>query len=613
MALFSSFRIGSEPVYPDSLRARLRSFPLLKDLGDPSLKRLLAQATWFGLPGGTLLPRDGENDRALFLVVTGALGAFLADAKGRRQLVAHVTAGETVGEMSLISDEPHVAEFVALRDTELLRIGPKGFEALMARHPHVVLNLMRILVRHVQETLRKPAESRPRTIAVVPLQEELAGEPIAQRLADALVDMGSKAAVLDATAAEQGAEWFNTFENAHDIVIYRGDAPNSAWTHLCVRQADRIFLLARADRPLPQHPFEMPAFKARTGGLPELLLLHRGSAITGMPEQFSLRNGNFESHHHLRAGEASDIRRLARFVAGRAIGLVLAGGGARGYAHIGVIKALMEAGVPFDNLGGTSMGAVIAAGLAAEWGLDELITRMRDAFVLRNPLSDFTFPLIALLRGKKVSERLQEHFGDIRIEELPKPFFCVSSDLTTGRIHVHRTGLLWRALRASVALPGILPPVTYDRHLLVDGGVMNNLPVDVMATQARGPVIASDVTGEVDFYVADSRYGERPVWSLLWQRMRGSPSIVSILMRSGTVGSEAQRRVVRDLADLLFEPPLPEIGLRDWHALDQAIAEGYAHARMRIDQHGVPLSDLWAEGPAVAVPTRVQAVPVGDG
>ncbi len=612
MAFFSSFRIGSEIAYPDTLRARLRSFPLLKELSEASLKRLLGQATWFGLPGGTLLPRDGENDRALFLVVTGSLGAFVENAKGERQLVAHVTAGETVGEMSLISGEPHTADFVALRDTELLGIGREGFEALMARHPHVVLNLMRILVRRVQETLRKPAESRPRTIAIVPLQDDLGGEPIAHRLADALTAMGSKAAVLDADAAPHGAEWFNTFETAHDVVIYRGDAPESAWTHLCVRQADRVFLLARADRPLPARPFEMPAFKARAGGLPELLLLHRGDAIRTMPEEFSLRSANFESHHHLRAGDPDDIRRLARFVAGRAIGLVLAGGGARGYAHIGVIKALMEAGVPFDHLGGTSMGAVIAAGVAAEWSLEELIARMRDAFVERNPLSDFTFPLIALLRGKKVSERLREHFGDMRIEELPRPFFCVSSDLTTGRIHVHRSGPLWRALRASVALPGILPPVTYEGHLLVDGGVMNNLPVDVMAAQARGPVIASDVTGEIDFYVKDSRYGERPVWWLLWQRMRGSPSIVSILMRSGTVGSEAQRRVVRDQADLLFEPPLPKIGLRAWHALDQAVAEGYAHARMRIGEHGVPLSDLWAEGPAVAVPARHQPATATD-
>jgi NTE family protein len=253
------------------------------------------------------------------------------------------------------------------------------------------------------------------------------------------------------------------------------------------------------------------------------------------------------------------------------------------------------------------MGAVIAAGLAAEWDLDELTARMRDAFVVHNPLSDFTLPLIALLRGKQVSERLQQHFGERRIEDLPKPFFCVSSDLTTGRIHVHRRGLLWRALRASVALPGILPPVTHHGHLLVDGGVMNNLPVDVMALQARGPIIASDVTGEVDLHVADSRYGERPIWWLLWQRMRGTPSIVSILMRSGTVGSEAQRRVVREQADFLFEPPLSAIGLRDWKSFDQAIAEGYTHARARVDQHGVPLSDLWTEGPAVAIPAKPPA------
>jgi NTE family protein len=602
MALFPSFRLGSETIYPESLRARLRSFPLLKELGEPSLKRLLGYATWFGLPGGTLLPRDGENDRALFLVVTGSLGAFMESAKGERRLAAHILAGETVGEMSFISGEPHAAEFVALRDTELLRINRDGFEMLMARHPHVVLNLMRILVRHVQETLRRPAELRPRTIAIVPLQEDLAHDPVAETLADALVQMGSKAAVLDANAAEHSAEWFNTFELAHDVVIYRGDKPNSGWTHLCIRQADRIFLLAAAERPLPRHPFEMPAFKARSGGLPELLLLHRDAVTRNLPEDFSKGGRAFEAHHHLRAGDAGDMRRLARFVTGSAVGLVLAGGGARGYAHIGVIKALIEAGVPFDHLGGTSMGAVIAAGVALEWDLAELIARMRDAFVERNPLSDFTVPLIALLRGKKASERLREHFGDIHIEQMPKPFFCVSSDLTTGRIHVHRTGLLWRALRASVALPGILPPVTEERHLLVDGGVMNNLPVDVMAAQARGPIIASDVTGEVDFYVADTRYGERPVWSLLWQRMRGSPSIVSILMRSGTVGSEAQRRIVRDQADLLFEPPLPEIGLRDWDSLDQAIAEGYAHARSRIDQHGVPLSELWAVGPAVAIP-----------
>ncbi len=148
----------------------------------------------------------------------------------------------------------------------------------------------------------------------------------------------------------------------------------------------------------------MPAFKERATGLPQLLLAASRRLSHELPEHFALRSGLFESHHHIRAGNTADIRRLARFISGRAVGLVLAGGGARGFAHIGVIKALDEAGVPFDHLGGTSMGAIIAAGIAMEWSIDELTERMREAFVTSNPLDDYTFPLIALVRGRKVSE-----------------------------------------------------------------------------------------------------------------------------------------------------------------------------------------------------------------
>ncbi|HEX4371238.1 MAG TPA: patatin-like phospholipase family protein [Rhizomicrobium sp.] len=606
MAFLSSFRIGQQTVYPEELRERLSGFALLKNVGDGALKNLLAEANWFCLPGGTLLDRHGENDSALFLVVTGSLGVFVADAQGQRRMVALVPAGETVGEMSLITQErEHSAQLVALRDTELLRVSPEGFETLISRHPKVMMNLMQILVKRLAATTRNSGQgSRPKSFAIIPLQENLEAAPIAHRLANALAEMGSRAAVLDNQASEQSAEWFNAFEAAHDVVFYRGDSPDSAWTHQCLRQADRIFLLARSDEPLPLRPLDLPAFKERASGLPELLLLHPPGSRAGLPEHFSLRSGLFESHHHIRAGNKADVARLARFISGRAVGLVLAGGGARGFAHIGIIKALMEADVPFDHLGGTSMGAIIAAGLAHEWSIEELTERMRTVFVTHNPLNDFTLPLIALVRGKKASTMLMTNFGDIRIEELPKPFFCVSSDLTTGRIHEHRSGTLWRALRASVALPGILPPVTYHGHLLVDGGVMNNLPVDVMRehSMGAGPIIACDVTGELDLQARDDRYGERPWWWLIGQRMRGNPSIVSILMRSGTVGSEAQRRVVREQADYLIEPPMPTIGLRDWKKFDQAIKEGYETACAAIEKNGVPLTNVWSDGPALAVP-----------
>ncbi len=592
MTFLSSFLAGQRTVYPEELLERLRSFPLLETIGDAALRNLLAQANWFALPGGALLERDGENDGALFLVVTGSLGVFVKDELGARKLIAHVSVGETVGEMSLVSGRhEHTAQLVAMRDSELLRISPEAFEALAGRHPRVMMNLMQVLVKRLQDAHQgRSGQSRPRTFAIVPLQDGLAQEPIAHRLAASLAQIGRRAAVLDARAGEQTAEWFNTFEVAHDIVFYRGDTPDSAWTHQCLRQADRIFLLARADRPLPLRPLDLPAFKERASGLPELLLLHPQGSAAELPEHFSLRGGLFESHHHLRAGRGADVDRVARFIAGCAVGLVLAGGGARGFAHIGIIKALQEAGVPFDQLGGTSMGAIIAAGLAHEWDVEELTARMRAVFVDDNPLSDFTLPLIALVRGKKVSLRLREHFGDICIEELPLPFFCVSSDLTNGRIHEHRAGQVWRALRASVALPGILPPVTHHGHLLVDGGVMNNLPVDVMRGHGpgAGPIIACDVTGEIDLQAEDSRYGERPWWWLLWQRMRGNPSIVSILMRSGTVGSEAQRRIVREQADYLIEPPMPDIGLRDWKRFDLAIRQGYETAQAAIERDGVP-------------------------
>src|SRR5262245_44331091 len=602
MALLVPFSSTRETVIPESLRARLRSFALLEDIGESALRRLLAEADWFGIPGGTHLTREGENDRAVFLVVTGSLGVFVEEDDGPRRLVATVPAGQTVGEMSLLTGEPHSATIIALRDTELLRIGPKAFDLLLTRYPRVMLNLLKLVVRRLRQTTRGSSQqSRPKTFAVVPLQRGLRDSPTARSLAETLIKMGAKAAVLDSAASDETTDWFNRFEAEHDVVFYQGDEPDSTWSSFCLRQADRVLLLARADEQLPLHPFERRYFNRELGAQPELLLLHPGGGRPGMPQHIELRSDLFGSHHHVRLGDTADIKRLARFVAGNAVNIVLAGGGARGFAHIGVLQALKEAGVPFDYVVGTSMGGIIAAGIAMEWDIPELTERVRDAFVVSNPLSDFTLPLIALFRGAKVSALLKKHFGDIRIEELAKPYFCVSSDLTTGRDHIHRTGPLWRALRASVALPGILPPVTEGGHLLVDGGVMNNLPVDVMAQEARGPIIAVDVSGEIDLHAEDERYGERSILSLIAQRMRGSPSIISILMRAGTVGSNLQRKSVRELADFLYEPPLEGIGMREWDLFERAIAQGYAYTMLQIEKQGVPLSDSWTSGPALSI------------
>ena len=275
------------------------------------------------------------------------------------------------GEMSLLSGEQHSAQIIALRDSELLRISPGGFEALIARHPRVMLNMMRLLVRRLQDTTKSAKDgARPKDLRGRAAARRAGPRPIAHRLASSLVEMGSKAAVLDATASEQSAEWFNTFEAAHESSSIAATRRARLGRICACRQADRMFLLARADQPLPQQSLAIA--KERVSGCRNCCCCIRAARAAAARAFLAEKRPLRIPSSHLRAGRVDDVRRLARFISGRAVGLVLGGGGARGFAHIGVVKALTEAGVPFDYLGGASMGAIIAAGLAAEWSIDEL-------------------------------------------------------------------------------------------------------------------------------------------------------------------------------------------------------------------------------------------------
>ena len=271
---------------------------------------------------------------------------------------------------------------------------------------------------------------------------------------------------------------------------------------------------------------------------------------------------------------------------GRGVGLVLSGGGARGFAHIGIVKALREASIPIDLVGGTSMGAILGAGVSLCWTVEELKDRFRSSFVAAKPLRDYTLPFVSLVSGRKVTRLLQRAFGDVTIEDLPLDFFCVSSNLSTGHSEVHRRGELWRWLRASVAIPGVLPPVVHKGELLVDGGTMNNLPVDAMRELGRGPVIGCDVGADRAF-TTDAAEVDVPLpWQLLsWMReKKHRPNIFQILWRAGMVNSSAMTAAHREKTDLLLQPPLAQIDMLNWNGFDRAIATGYEYAVRRLEK-----------------------------
>jgi NTE family protein len=275
------------------------------------------------------------------------------------------------------------------------------------------------------------------------------------------------------------------------------------------------------------------------------------------------------------------------------VGLVLSGGGARAYAHVGAVRALRERGTPIDFVGGASMGAVVAAGVAMGWDDAELDRRIREAFVSSSPLDDIALPLLAMTRGEKVRQRLAEHFDDVDIADLWLPFFCVSSNLTRGAYHHHhRRGRLRDALRASIALPGVLPPATEGSDVLVDGAVLKNFPADVMRSIHAGPIVGVDVTRGRSITADDVA---RPVSVLKWLRSgqwRQGPPIVSLLMRAATVSSARDLEAAREAADLLVTPEVAGVEIRDWADYAPAVEAGYRAMSESLDRLETPVQAL---------------------
>lgn len=565
------------------LRAVLAALPLFKGLDADILTAMAREVEWLSLPGGNTLFCAGDTSDAMYVVLSGCLGVYLAPAGDRRRFVGRIVAGDTVGEMGLVSGRPRSGTVVALRDTEVARLSQEAFDRVFRRHPEAMLRIAQITVDRLESNQLRSRGRAPgaRTFAILPQSLDVDAAGFASELVKALGRFGRTELVWSVRGAAHTSHWFSVIEGSNDFVVYVAEASANAWTHLCVRQADALMLLARAENP----PGEWQALaNQRDTTAPqraELVLIHESSITPGAAERWSAVQPSVP-HHHVVSKE--DVARIARLMTGQAIGVVFSGGGARGFAHIGIVKALREAGIPADIVGGTSMGAIMGGGVALGWSIEEMTERFRRSFVDVNPLRDYTLPIFSLVTGRKVSTLLHREFGDVTIEDLPLPYFCVSSNLTTGQSNVHRRGPLWRWLRASVAIPGVLPPVMNNGEVLVDGGTMNNLPVDAMRELGRGPIIGCDVGGARAF-TGDAPDVDVPSpWDVVgWLRKRhGRPNIFRILWRAGMVNSAATSSAHREKTDLLLQPPLAQVDMLNWQHFDRAIALGYEYTTRRL-------------------------------
>ncbi|WP_233523438.1 patatin-like phospholipase family protein [Dyella solisilvae] len=566
--------------------ALLRRSDVFGHLEDEALAALASELQWFSLPGGRTLFHQGDPADALYLVVSGSLGVFV----GPTEWVRLVAAGDSVGEVGLITGEGRQYTARALRDSELLRLGRTAFEAVTRQHPQAMLGVAKVAIARMQQRLEgEQGPDAPRTFALLPAAPEVPARSLAMQLAMELEHWGN-CIVIDAEhGAGRGSDWFAEREAQARFVIYLDSTGDPLWRQRCVRQADVLLLPAMAAQPARPWPEATPMHPSRAGHRQRhLILLHAGrQPELGAAQRWRAEFSGELHHHHV--GGRADIARLARLVSGNARGLVLAGGGARGVAHLGALRALNEAGHQFDAVGGTSIGAIIGAGVAAGWELEAMVESFHRDFVEGRPLSDWTLPMVALTRGRRAAAMLRRSFGALEIEDLLLPFFCVSTCLSGEGMVVHRRGPLWLWLRASSAIPGVLPPVLHQGRVYVDGALVDNLPTDVMADDGIAHITAIDIRAEISLLTTAEEFATPPWWQLLLRRQDiQRPGLVSTLVRAAMVNSEGPSEHRRERADLLLTPPLDHIGMLDWKDWQRAIEAGYLHTRKLLEEGALP-------------------------
>ncbi len=588
---------------------------ILNDIFGPlevdAFMAIQSQLEWLSLASGDLLFREGDPGDAMYFVVSGRLKVITRLPDGTEKFVGEVGSGEIVGEFALLTGENRNATVYAVRDSNLARLTTAVFKQLLAQYPQAVMQIMQIIIKRSQAMTRSAAfatTNRALSFVLVPADavEAALMHQIAQKLHKILSHFGAtlyldsqqfderygKAGAaqttLDDVTSLTFTEWLNRQEQNYQYIVYQIDAAWTTWTRRCLRFADRILLVGRSgSQPQPTELEKQIAQYVPQARL-ELLLVHKDRTERPRGTAVWLQARNVHTHHHVRLGNEKDWQRLGRRLVGKAIGLVCSGGGVRSYNQLGAIRALEKAGIPIDIVGGVSMGSLVAGALAVGMTDAQRYETFRP-FSKRGQLLDWTLPLVSLIASKKVTALLKEQADGADVADTWLPFFAVSTNTTKARPVIHQTGPLWLALRASISVPFVFLPVAHEGDLLVDGGLMNNLPIDVMKEQMEAGFIIA--VNNINFGESWQHYDFAPGlsgWEVLWRRLNpfreaiAVPNLLGHHVRCLSVNFAYHSQSIVDQADILISPDLGRFNLFDFSALDDVIQVGYETTRERL-------------------------------
>lgn len=577
-------------------------------LADPKLvAEIVERVTWRELEAGDVLFEQGDHSDAAYFVVSGRLRVIIDEAGEIR--VREIGRGEMVGELGLLDQAPRSGTVLATRETTLARFSAELFENLTEQHPKLMVQVSRTLLNRMRKPPRRLIDQAGAVAVAFTAPVDRAGfmEVLCRavqrhgtviHLSSTRVDELLHRQEISQTASRgvgvpRLVEFVHEADVAHDHMVLETDDDITPWTTRSLRQVDRAVIVVSAN-PSDDERRHIGAFLELLDTVPHVTrmfaIVHPPDTARPSGTAELVTSWRADEIVHVREGREDDIERLGRLATGHGVGLVLSGGGARGFAHLGAYRALRELGVPVDMVGGCSMGAPLAAAIADDVAIEGMEDLAKQQF---HRLLDYTLPLVSLIKAKRISRNIEAYFGDAVIEDLWRPYYCVSTNLTTSSLMVHRRGSLAAAIRASVAIPGVLPPVPLDGELLVDGGVLNNLPIETLnADGTIGTVIAVDVApaqgprAKSDFglHVSGLNALTQPL-----RRRRNKvayPKVSAVLLRSMLAGAVLNQRnaVKNGGVDLMIALHLPGIGLLEFERVEPAAAAGYEAARPLIEE-----------------------------
>lgn len=595
---------------PRRIKELISSVSLFSGVGAKLIAELEPQMEWIFLPGGETLMRQGDKADGMYVVVNGSLVYEVRNHENLIVSTGYFSKGDIIGEIALLTGEPRTATVVATLSCEIVKISNAAFEAVFSKHPPSMFAITKLIAeRFTNDRMGKRMVKQARSIITLfPLQKDLSVRNFALSLAQALKKIG-RTSIIESRdfkkrignreyAVSDLLESLYHLQDSHEFLILCPDFEDKLWTETILHHTNRILLLSDANKAggLTSEEIRFLGDSDETfGPVRELVLLYSN------PNQKPTNTANLtrirktDTVRHIRTYSSHGFESLSRFITGRSVGLALGGGGAKGLAHIGLLKAMQEENIPIDMIGGTSAGALMASIYAMGYDAPELERVAKALMSDKKTLNDYTIPTVSLIRGKKFNTVIKNFVGETMIEDLWLPYFSVATSLTKAQKVIFDRGPVWKALRASASIPGILPPFYEKNELLVDGAMLDNIPGAVMRERGADFVISVALSSEGDstadevfsgIYEANNSGALPSALRILFKRIIGKaqkqkdvPGLLSLLMRATFVASDAAKARAKTESDIFAELPVEQYGLFDWKKFYELVDIGYQYGK----------------------------------